>query len=143
LSYTSLAHQIDSGLGRGYKEEKIVEAVIRAINQGLRLRRYLEGELDLELARLRKILRSHYKEKGATEVNQLLSSAVQEAGETPQDFLARLLDLKQKVVFASQEAGSNLKYDLKLLRCMFLPSLLTGLRNASIKMKIKPFLQNT
>jgi len=110
LSFTSLTHQIDVGLKRGYKEEEIIEAVIRVINPGLRLRSYLEGKLDLELARLRKILRSHYQEEGATEVYQLLSSAVQEAGETPQDFLVRLLDLKQKVPFASQEAGSDLKY---------------------------------
>jgi len=60
LSFTSLAHQINAGLRRGYNEEEIVEAVIRVINPGLRLRRYFEGKLDLELARLRKILRSHY-----------------------------------------------------------------------------------
>lgn len=89
----------------------------------------MEGKLDLELTRLRKILRSHYQEKGVTEVYQLLSSAVQEAGETPQDFLVRLLDLRQKVLFASQEAGSDLKYGPKLVQCRFLHSLLTGLRN--------------
>lgn len=143
LSFTSLAHQIDAGLKRGYKEEEIMDAVIRAINPGLRLRSYLEGKPDLALARLRKILRSHYQEKGATEIYQLLSSAVQEAGETPQDFLVRLLDLKQKVLFASQEAGSDLKYDPKLVQCMFLHSLLTGLQNDSIKMEIKPCLQDT
>ncbi|KAL9966537.1 hypothetical protein ACROYT_G024625 [Oculina patagonica] len=82
-SFTSLAHQINAGLKRGYKEEEIVEAVIRAINPGLRLRSYLE------------------------------------------------------------EAGSDLKYDPKLVQCMFLHSLLTGLRNDSIKMEIKPCLQNT
>ncbi|KAL9956079.1 hypothetical protein ACROYT_G037501 [Oculina patagonica] len=98
LNFTSLAHQINAGLKRGYKEEEIVEAFIRAINPGLRLRSYLEGRPDLELARLRKILRSHYQERGATEMYQMLSSAVQEAGETPQDFLVRLLDLKQKVL---------------------------------------------
>ena len=113
------------------------------MNPGLRLRSYLEGKLDLQLARLRKILRSHYQEKGATEVYQLLSSAVQEAGETPQDFLVRLLDLKQKVLFASQETGSDFKYDPKLVQCMFQHSLFTGPRNDSIKMEIKPCMQNT
>ena len=78
----------------------------------------MEGKPDLELARLCKILRSHCQEKGATEIYQLLSSAVQKAGETLQ--VVRLLDLKQKVLFASQEAGSDLKYDPKLLQCMFL-----------------------
>ena len=34
---------------------------------------------------------------------QLLSAGTQEGGETSQDFLVRLLDLKPKVLFASQE----------------------------------------
>ena len=141
MSFTSLAHQIDAGLRRGYKEEEIDEAVIRTIHPGLRLRSYLEGKLELELARLCKILRSHYQEKGLGSVSA--SQLGSTGGETPQDFLVRLLDLKQKVLFASQEAGSDLKYDPKLVQCMFLHSLLTGLQNDSIKMEIKPCLQNT
>ena len=74
---------------------------------------------------------------------QLLSSGAQEGGETPQEFLARLLDLKQKVLFASQEAGSDLKYDPKLVQCMFLLSLLTALRSDTIKLEVKLYLQNT
>ena len=42
---------------------------------------------------------------------QLLSSPVQEAGVTSQDFLVHNLDIRQKVFFALQEAGSDLKYD--------------------------------
>ena len=143
LSFTSLAHQITAGLDRGHQEKEVTEAVIRAINPGLRLRSYLEGKPDLTLATQRKILWSHYQEKGATEMYELLSSGAQEGGETPQEFLVRLLDLKQKVLFASQEAGSNLKYDPKLVQCMFLHSLLTGLRSNSIKLEVKPYLQNT
>ena len=41
---------------------------------------------------------------------QLLSSPVQEAGVTSQDFLVHNLDIRQKVFFAFQEAGSDLKY---------------------------------
>ena len=85
LSFTSPAHQINAGLNRGYPEKEVTEAVIRAINPGLRLRSYLEGKPDLTLATLRKILRSHYQEKGATEMYQLLRSGVQEGGETPQE----------------------------------------------------------
>ena len=61
----------------------------------------------------------------------------------PKDYLVRLLDLKQKVLFASQETDYDLKYDLKLVQCMFLHSLLTGLPSDSIKLELKPFLQNT
>ena len=97
----------------------------------------------LTLTTLRKILRPHHQEKGATEMYQLLSSGVQEGGETPQEFLLRLLDLKQKVLFASQGAGSNLKYDPKLVQSMVLHSLLTGLRSDRIKLEVKSYQQNT
>ena len=63
LSFSSLAHQINAGLNRGYKEEEVIEAVINAVNPGLRLRTYLEGKPDLTLANVCKILRSHYQEK--------------------------------------------------------------------------------
>ena len=62
-SLTSLAHQIIAGLNRGYKEEEVIEAVIRAVNLGMRTRSYLEGKPHLTLANLRKIFRSHYQEK--------------------------------------------------------------------------------
>ena len=60
----------------------------------------------------------------------------------PKDFLVHLLDLKQKVLLASQEADSDLKYDLKLVQCMFLHSLLAGLQSESIKMELKPCLHS-
>lgn len=66
LSFTTLAHQINAGLNHGYKEEEVIEAVIRALNPGMRLRSYLECKLDLTFANLCKILRSHYQEKEAT-----------------------------------------------------------------------------
>ena len=57
--------------------------------------------------------------------------------------MVRLLDLKQKVLFASQEAESDLKYDPKLVQSMLSYSLLTGLPSDSIKLELKPNLQNT
>ena len=140
-----MAHQIIARLNRGYKEEEVIEAVICAGNPGLRLRSDLEGKSDLTLGNLCKILRSHCQEKEATEMYQLLNSGVQEGGETPQDFLVHFLDLKQKVLFASQEADSDLKYDPTLVQCMFSHSLPTSLQSDSIKInwKLKPCLQNT
>ena len=138
-----MAHQINSGLNGGYKEEEVTEVVIRAVNAGKRIRSYLEGKPLLTLANLRKIFRSHCQDKEVTEMYQLPSSGVKEGGETPKDFLVRLVDLKQKVLFASQEADSDLKYDPKLVQCMFLHSLLKGFRSDSIKLELKPCLQNT
>ena len=51
LSFTSLAHQINAGLNRGYKEEDVIEAVIRALNLGTRIRSYLEGKPHRDLSK--------------------------------------------------------------------------------------------
>ncbi|CAH3183925.1 unnamed protein product [Porites evermanni] len=79
----------------------------------MRIRSYLEGKPHLTLANLRKIFRSRYQEKEVTEMYQLLKE------------------------------DSDLKYDVKLVQCMFLHSLLTGLRSDGIILELKPCLQNT
>ena len=56
LSFTSFDHQINAGLNRGYKEEKVTEAVIPSVNPGMRIRSCLEGKPHLTLANLRKII---------------------------------------------------------------------------------------
>ena len=140
LSFSSLVHQIENGLKNDYTEDEINEAVIKAINPALSLRSYLEGKVDLTLAKLRRIMRSHYQERTATKLYHQLSSTVQQPKEKPQEFLIRLLDLKQKILFASQETDSELKYDPTLVRGMFVHSFSLGLQNENIKIEMKPYL---
>lgn len=116
----------------------MVDAVIRAISPGLQLRSYLEGKPNMTLPTLRRILRSHFQEKSATELYKQLSSESQGNKETPQNFLMRVLDLRQKILFASQEAESGLKYDPALVQSMFLHTVLTGLQSDSIIVDIQP-----
>lgn len=119
LTFSSLARQIEHGLLKGFPETEIVDAVIRAIVPGMQLRSYLEGKSDLKLPTLRRILRCHYQEKRATELYKQLSSEVQGIKETPQNFLIRALDLRQKILFASQESESGLRYDPVLVQTCF------------------------
>lgn len=140
LTFSSLAHQIEHGLSRGFSELKIVDAVIRVIAPGMQLRSYLEGKPNLTLPILRRILRAHYQEKGATELYKQLTSKVQNSKETPQSLLVRCLDLRQKILFASQEAESSLKYNPILVQSMFLH---TVLQNESIKSDLQPYLTRT
>lgn len=143
LTFSSLARQIESGLNKGYPEHEIVDSVIRAITPGLQLRSYLEGKTDLTLPMLRRILRSHYQEKNATELYKQLTAESQRAKETPQSFLIRVLDLRQKILFASQEDESGLKYDPALVQNMFLHTVLTGLQNDRIQSDLQPYLTDT
>ena len=143
LTFSSLARQIEHGLSKGVPELEIVDAVIRSIIPGMGLRSYLEGKANLTLPTLRRILRSHYQEKSATDLYKQLTSEVQGIKETPQNFLIRSLDLRQKILFASQEAESGLKYDPGLVQNMFLHTVLTGLQNDCIKRDLQPYLEQT
>ena len=73
LTFVSLM-QIDSGLKRDYQENETVDAVIRAISPHSSLRSYVETLSDLSQAKLRRILRVHYREKTASEVYQQLAT---------------------------------------------------------------------
>ena len=86
LTFSSLARQIEHGLSKGVPEPEIVDAVIRSIIPGMKLRSYLEGKANLTLPTLRRILRSHYQEKSATELYKQLTSEVQGMKETPSFF---------------------------------------------------------
>ena len=96
LTFSSVARQIEAGLRKGYPEEEVVEAVIRSISPGHRLRSYLEGRPDLRLDTVRRIIRSHYREKDATSLFQELSTSAQSPKESAHDFVLRSLDLKAK-----------------------------------------------
>ena len=142
LTFSSLAHQIESGLEKGHHDREIVQGVIRAIAPGSSLRSYLEGRRQVTLASLRRILRCHYQEQDATELYKQLAQLAQEQKETSQAFLLRALDLRQKVIFASQEADSLLRYEPGLVQQMFRHSVLTGLRSDAIRMELRQHLED-
>ena len=121
---------------------EVNEAIIRSISPGLPLRSFLECTPDLPLSKLRKILRSHYREKSSTELYKALSTLTQAPNEDAQAFLFRALELRQRVIFTCKEADSKIKYDQSLIQNLFLHSIETGLRDESVRSKLRPFLQN-
>ena len=142
LTFVSLMHQIDSGLKRGYKESEIImDAVIRAISPHSSLRSYVETLNDLSLAKLRRILRVHYREKAASEVYQQLATVFQQSNESPQQFLLRALDLRNKVNFASQELDCEFNYGLSLIQKTFVKSFETGLRDDILASNLRATLR--
>ena len=120
LSFVSLIKQIDSGIAKGYEEHEIIDGVIQAIMPSMKLRSYLETLKGLTLPCLRKTLRSHYKERDSTSLYQGLITMCQGPKESPLSFLFRALDMRQKILFARQEAGSGLSYNPELVQGMFL-----------------------
>ena len=57
----------------------------------------------------------------------------------PSSFLLRALEIRQKVLTASQAEGV-IKYEKVLVQCMFLHAVSTGLRDGSVRNHMIPFL---
>ncbi|CAB3986325.1 Hypothetical predicted protein [Paramuricea clavata] len=60
----------------------------------------------------------------------------------PQVFLIRALDLRQKILFASDEDTSVLKYDKEHIQKLFLRTVETGPQDESIRAKLRPYLKD-
>ena len=78
LSFVSLVRQIEDALQKGGEPQEVVDAAVRAINPGTRLRCYLEGLSDLTLPRLKRILLTHFQEKSVSDLYSKLSPLIQE-----------------------------------------------------------------
>lgn len=143
LSFTSLTRQMGTGLEQGYKEQEIVDGVIRAIGAGMVLRSYLETYKDLSLDRLKKILHNHYGVKNSTELYQSLASICQGPKETPQEFLMRALELRQKILFSSDhnEGEDTLVYEADHIQKLFLRTVETGLQDENVRVKLRSYLK--
>ena len=142
LSYVSLIHQIDAGLKRGFDENEIVEAVIKAISPNSSLRSYILTLPERSLDKLRKILRVFYQEKNASDLYQELLTTCQGTKETAQQYLLRALDARNKVLFASKEEDNGQDYSHFLVQNAFLKAFETGLRDEGLLVNMRPVLRS-
>ena len=140
MSYTSLCYQMQNARTIGYSNKEIINAVIKCINPSLELRAYLEGRTNLTYKSFITTLRSHYKEQDATSLFTTLSTTKQSGTETAQEFTMRLMTLKQKILFVSQEESSG--YSQELIQERFLHTMLTGLKNDSVRTELRPLLKD-
>ena len=142
VSFISLNRQIEAALAKGYTVREIVDAVIRSISPILPLRSYLEAISEINLPTLCRIIRAHYQEKNSSELYAELANLVQSPNEEPQTFLIRALNLREKVIYASKEEHSKLKYDSEHVQSMFLHTIETGLISNTLRGRIRPLLQD-
>ena len=123
LTFSSLIFQINNGLKKGHiSEYEICDAVIKSIAPDLTLRTYLEGKDNLSLKTLSRIFRSHFKEPNATSLFTELCNSKQLPSESAQEFVGRLMSLRQKMLFISKE--DNCGYSEALVQDRFLHTIL-------------------
>ena len=119
-----------------------MEGVVKAISPNSSLRSYILTLPERSLSKLRKILRVFFQEKNTSDLYQELLTTCQGPKETSQQFFMRLLDARNKVLFASKEEGSEEEYGTHLVQNAFLKALETGLRDENLLTNIRPLLRS-
>ena len=142
LYYFSLSRQIQSGKERGYLEKELFDGLIKCIVPGLPLKDHVEAMREMGLETIMKIVRAHYQEKNVSELYASLANLAQSPAEEPQNFLLHALNLREKIIFASKQEGSKLKYDTSQCHSMFLHVIETGLLSNSLRTRMRPHLQH-
>lgn len=143
VSYSSLCRQIDEGISENFTEAEVIRTVLKIIRPGT-FKDMLMTKDGLTVGELKRFLRAHLRDKSSAELFQDLSNAKQQEKENPQQFMYRLMGLKQRVLFASQQGSSEFQYDSKLVHGVFLHSLYQGIseKYAHVRRDLKPVISN-
>ena len=141
LSFITISREIQRGTRLGYTEGEIVDAVISAVSSKSYLRVLLETKPDLSVTELTNLLKAHLSSGSASDLYHSLGVMAQASDETAQNFVTKAMELRQKVLFATENVGNNdIFYDARLVQKTFLNTIETGLRDEAIRNKIRPVL---
>lgn len=143
ISYTSVTKQIDEGLAANHSENDIIRGVLRVIRPG-NFKDMLVNKEALTIPELKSFLQSHLNERSSSELFQELMCGKQNDNETPQQFLYRLIGLKQKLIFLSKQAVTDLEYDEQTIQNVFLRTIYQGMgaKYNQFRTELKPLLTN-
>lgn len=143
ITYSNVCRQIDEGIQEGFSDSEIVRSVLRIMKPG-NFKDMLINKDDVTVEELKGFLQSHFREKDSTELFQELMCAKQNDNETPQQFLYRVIGLKQKILFASSLPDANIKYSRATVQDIFLHTVYQGLahRHDDIRRELKPLLND-
>lgn len=143
LNYNNISKQIDEGVKEGFAEAEVVRGVLRIIKPGA-FKDMLINKDSITVSELKGFLRSHLGEKATTEMFQELMCARQSDQESPQQFLYRMIGLKQKILFQSRQASADISYDPKTIQEVFLHTIYQGLgiKHADLRQRLRPLISN-
>ena len=85
----------------------------------------------MNIASLSKILRSHFTEPNSTALFNALSNSKQTANELAQEYVMRLMSLRQEILFVTKEESCS--YSEELIQNRFTHAVLIGLQNENIR----------
>lgn len=143
ISYSNISKQIDQGIKEKHTEDKIIRAVFRVIKRG-NFKEMLSSKYDMTISELKSFLQSHLGEKSSTELFRDLMNAKQHEHESPQQFLYRMMGLKQKVIFTSRQTDADIKYEARTAQNVFLRTVYQGMSEKynDVRRELRPLLSD-
>lgn len=144
ISYNNVCRQIDDGLKEGFSDSEIVRGVLKIIRPGI-FKEMLINKDDMAMTELKGFLQTHLREKNSTELFQELMCTKQDENETPQQFLYRIIGLKQRILLTSKLADADIKYSAATVQDVFLHTVYQGFghKHTDIRRELKPLLTNS
>nr|XP_057910803.1 uncharacterized protein LOC131106081 [Doryrhamphus excisus] len=101
ITYNNISKQIDEGVREGFTGTEVVRGLLKIVKPST-FRDMLANKDEISVLELKGFLRSHLGEKATTEMLQELMCSRQAEQESPQQFLYRIIRLKQKLLFQCQ-----------------------------------------
>ncbi len=136
LSQSNLCKQINEGLTETLTETEIIRTVLKMTKPGT-FKHMSVARDSLTVAELKRFLLAHLRDKSSTKLFH------EHDKESPQQFMYRLMGLKQCVMFASKQS-TGFKHDSKLVQGVFFHSLYQGMNEkcSYIGRDLKPHTSN-
>ncbi len=143
ISYNNVCRQIDDGIKEGFPDSEIVRGVLRIMKPGI-FKEMLINKDDMTVTELKGFLQTHLREKNSSELFQELMCTKQDENETPQQFLYRVIGLKQRVLLTSRLADTDIKYATATVQDVFLHTVYQGFghKHTDVRRELKPLLAN-
>lgn len=144
ISYNNVCKQIEEGIREGFSDTEVVRGVLQIIRPGA-FKEMLTNKDELTVLELKGFLQAHLREKNSTELFGELMSAKQEGNETPQQFLYRVIALKQRVLITCKLSDAGIKYSAATVQDVFLQTVKQGLgdKYSDLRRELKVLLDNS
>lgn len=110
ISYNKVCKQIEEGIKERFSDAEIVRGVLKIIKPEA-FKDMLTNKDNLTVLELKGFLQAHLRGKNSTELFGELISAKQEGSEMPQQFLYRVIALKQRVLLTCRLSDAGIKYN--------------------------------
>lgn len=144
INYNCLTKQINEGIKEGFADAEIIRGVLKIVKPGT-FRDMLMLQDELSIHELQGFLRSHLGEKATTEMFQELMCARQAEQESPQQFLYRMIGLKQKLIFQSKQTNTETSSDPITIQGAFLHTIYQGLgvKYTDLRQRLRPLISKS